>query len=102
LINGDAMRLEQVLLNYLSNAAKYAPGTNKIYLNVKVLPGDELEISVRDTGIGIDPREQVGLFKKFYRTRESANQYRGLGMGLYICAEIVKFHGGKYGVKSKP
>src|SRR5690606_16848172 len=40
LINGDAMRLEQVLLNYLSNAAKYAPGTNKIYLNVKVLPGD--------------------------------------------------------------
>jgi len=102
LISGDAMRLEQVLLNYLLNAAKYAPNSDKIYLEIKVLSEDELEISVRDTGIGIDPREQPGLFKKFYRTKESANKYRGLGMGLYICAEIIKFHGGKYGVRSEP
>ncbi len=97
---GDALRLEQVLLNYLSNAAKYSLDTDKIYVDAKLV-GGELEISVKDTGIGIEQHELANLFKKFYRIKQSATEYRGLGMGLYLCAEIIKFHGGKYGVASQ-
>ncbi|SFC34270.1 Signal transduction histidine kinase [Parapedobacter composti] len=100
-IRGDALRLEQVLLNYLSNAAKYSPETEKIYVNVAQSAGDMVKICVRDNGIGIEKEEQDKLFNKFYRTKQSSAKYRGLGMGLYLCAEIIKFHGGEYGVTSE-
>ncbi|MBK1438531.1 hybrid sensor histidine kinase/response regulator [Parapedobacter sp. ISTM3] len=100
-VRGDALRLEQVILNYLSNAAKYSPETEKIHLDACETPDNEIRISVKDHGIGIDKKEQVNLFTKFYRTKQSSAEYRGLGMGLYLCAEIVKFHGGKYGVESQ-
>lgn len=101
-VRADELRMEQVLFNYLSNAAKYSHDTDTIHLDIRLLPGEELEVRVTDTGIGIDEQEQALVFKKFYRTAQSSNQYRGLGMGLYICAEIIQHHGGRYGVDSRP
>lgn len=99
-LQGDILRLEQVLLNYLSNAAKYSAESEEICLDIRAAD-DEIEIAVTDKGIGIPEEEQGNLFKKFYRTKQSIAEYRGMGMGLYLCAEIVRFHGGKYGVKSQ-
>jgi two-component system sensor histidine kinase/response regulator len=99
-IYGDENRLEQVLLNYLSNAIKYAPQSDEVTLEVLLLPEQQLQINVTDQGIGISADRQQQLFEKFYRVEESSNRFQGLGMGLFICAEIIKRHQGTYGVKS--
>jgi signal transduction histidine kinase len=101
IITGDDMRLEQVLLNYLSNAIKYSQGSDKVYIHVETLPSKEIKVSVRDEGIGISKEDQANLFGKFYRVVQSSNKYQGLGMGLYICAEIIRSHNGSYGVESE-
>lgn len=101
-VYGDEIRLEQVILNYLSNAIKYSHDTDKVYVHADMLPGPHLQVSVKDTGIGISKEEQRQLFAKFYRVEQSSNKYQGLGMGLYICAEIIRRHNGTYGVESEP
>ena len=100
-IHGDDMRLEQVMLNYLSNAIKYSQGSDKVYIHVEMLPSMEIKVSVRDEGIGISKEDQAYLFGKFYRVVQSSNKYQGFGMGLYICAEIIRSHNGMYGVESE-
>lgn len=102
MIHGDNMRLEQVLLNYLSNAIKYSKGSDKVYIHVETLPGNEIRVSVKDDGIGISKEDQANLFEKFYRVAQSSNKYQGLGIGLYICSEIIRCHQGSYGVESEP
>ncbi len=97
----DEMRLEQVLLNYLSNAIKYSHDTDKVYIDISLEPEGNLGVTVKDTGIGIKAQDQLRLFEKFYRVPQSSNKYQGMGMGLYICAEIIRRHGGTYGVKSE-
>jgi len=101
-IYGDEMRLEQVLLNYLSNAIKYSKPQEKVYVHTEFRPEGMLHVSVRDTGIGISKEDQARLFEKFYRVSQSSNKYQGLGMGLYICAEIIRGHSGTYGLESEP
>lgn len=98
---GDENRLEQVLLNYLSNAIKYAPGSDEVKVEALLLPGQQLQVSVTDRGIGISADKQRQIFEKFYRVEENAGHFQGLGMGLFICAEIIKRHQGTYGVKSE-
>lgn len=102
ILHADEMRLEQVLFNYLSNAIKYSPDANRVYIDVTSEAGNSLKVSVRDTGIGISKADQLNLFEKFYRVAQSSNKYQGLGMGLYICAEIIRGHAGTYGVLSEP
>ncbi|MEQ7798239.1 hybrid sensor histidine kinase/response regulator [Pedobacter sp. ASV1-7] len=99
-IYADEMRIEQVIVNFLTNAIKYSPGTNEIQINVHVNDGD-LYLGVRDFGIGIVPELQQTVFEKFYRVEETAIHFQGLGIGLYISAEIINRHGGQIGVKSK-
>jgi len=101
-VMGDESRLEQVLQNYLSNAIKYAPDGNEVVVEVLLLPTDQIQVNVIDQGIGISTDRQRRLFEKFYRVEENSNRFQGLGMGLYICAEIVKRHQGTYGVESEP
>lgn len=101
IINGDEIRLEQVLVNLISNAVKYSPD-NK---NIEVITenrGDRLYVGVRDHGIGISEAEQKKLFRKFYRVEKSATQFQGLGIGLYICSEILVQHNAEFGVTSEP
>lgn len=99
-IFGDEMRIEQVIVNFLTNAIKYAPGTDKIELTVNV-NDEQLYLAVKDHGIGMLPEQLNHVFDKFYRVEETSQRFQGLGIGLYISAEIVKRHGGQIGVKSE-
>jgi len=100
-IFADENRVEQVLVNLVNNAVKYAPGASEIYLKAEKL-GDRVMISVRDLGPGILAEQLPHLFDRHYRADFSGMQYSGLGLGLYISAEIVKRHGGEIGVESTP
>jgi signal transduction histidine kinase len=99
---GDETRIEQVIINYLTNAVKYSPDNKEIHIETTVLPDGRLLVRVRDFGIGIRAEHQGNIFSKFYRVEESANRFQGLGIGLYICAEIIRRHEGEYGVESEP
>ena len=95
----DEMRIEQVIVNFLTNAIKYAPGTSDVHINI-AQQGDRVTVSVKDFGIGIHPDQQASVFDKFYRVEETAIHFQGLGIGLYISAEIIRRHGGTVGVNS--
>ncbi|OAQ40693.1 hybrid sensor histidine kinase/response regulator [Pedobacter psychrophilus] len=101
LLNIDEHRIEQVLLNYLTNALKYSPNNQTITIIREDLE-NELLIKVKDNGIGIPEEKQQKVFSKFYRVEETSLKFQGLGIGLYICADIIKKHHGRYGVKSEP
>lgn len=98
-INGDAFRIEQILINFFTNAIKYSPGAEKVILHTAI-EKDHIYIGVQDFGIGIPHHKKKNVFTKFYRVEESSVQFQGLGIGLYICAEIIKQHQGTYGVES--
>jgi len=99
MVYGDEIRLEQVLVNFLTNAYKYAAGTEKVIVDCAVV-GDAVKISVIDFGIGIPAEKQRDVFEKFYRVEETSFDFQGLGIGLYICAEIIRSHQGTIGVES--
>ncbi|WP_333863482.1 hybrid sensor histidine kinase/response regulator [Sphingobacterium sp.] len=99
LVYGDEIRLEQVLVNFLTNAYKYAAGTEKVIVDCRIV-GDSVKISVTDFGIGIPAEKQADVFEKFYRVEETSFDFQGLGIGLYICAEIIRSHQGTIAVES--
>jgi len=101
-IYGDEMRIEQVIINFLTNAVKYSPDVKDIQLEAAVDPAGSVSVRVKDYGIGIRKEHQSDIFSKFYRVEESAGRFQGLGIGLYICAEIIRRHEGAYGVESEP
>jgi signal transduction histidine kinase len=98
-IFADEMRIEQVIVNFLTNAIKYSPGTTEVHISAAV-KGDRLVVAVRDFGIGIHPDQQKSVFDKFFRVEETAIHFQGLGIGLYISAEIIRRHEGIVGVNS--
>ncbi|MFD2555427.1 ATP-binding response regulator [Sphingobacterium tabacisoli] len=100
-VNADIIRIEQVLINFLTNAIKYSPGAEKVVVRTEIKEGHAY-IAVRDFGIGIPKDKQEHVFSKFYRVEESSVKFQGLGIGLYICAEIIRQHNGGYGVDSIP
>lgn len=100
LVPFDAVRIEQVLINFLTNAIKYSPKNNQVIVSTFV-DDHEVKISVTDFGIGIPEFKQHAVFHKFYRVEESSLQFQGMGIGLYICSEIIKQHKGKIGLSSK-
>jgi len=97
---GDDMRLEQVLINYLSNAIKYSPDCKDVYVTTTVNEG-KLQVAVKDFGIGIPIENQKKIFDKFYRAEDTSNRFQGLGIGLYICSEIISRHNGTFNVESE-
>ena len=100
-ITADEHRVDQVVVNMVNNAVKYAPNSKQIFFKVEK-GGDMARISVRDTGPGIAPDKLEHLFERYYRTDASGYQNSGLGLGLYISAEIIRKHGGDIGVDSEP
>ncbi|OVE56281.1 MULTISPECIES: ATP-binding protein [Chryseobacterium] len=102
LIPLDAIRIEQVLINFLTNAIKYSPQNNQVIVTTFVDEEEqEVRVSVTDFGIGIPDFKQEAVFNKFYRVEESSLQFQGMGIGLFICSEIIKQHHGNIGVSSK-
>lgn len=97
---GDEIRIEQVLINYLTNAIKYAPNTDRIIVHTEK-NDHQVKVSVTDFGIGIPEHKQKNIFGKFYRVEESSVRFQGLGIGLYICSEIIKQHNGTVGIQSE-
>jgi two-component system OmpR family sensor kinase len=102
MVDGDPVRLEQVLLNLLNNAHEHAPDTSVIDVTLRAVD-DAVELEVRDYGPGIPPEEVGQLFSSFYQvTRAQPAAGQGLGIGLFIAHEIVTGHGGTIGVESTP
>ncbi|MGN6495476.1 MAG: PAS domain S-box protein [Agriterribacter sp.] len=99
IIHADRERIRQVLINLLSNAIKYASGTGNILVQSNV-QDNELIISVKDNGAGIEEAEQQKIFEQFFRSN-GANNVSGLGLGLFISSTIIKEHGGRIWVKSR-
>ncbi len=99
LVFADKNRIEQVLINLINNALKYAPDSKLIKLKA-VKDGENVKITVSDFGIGIDEENIPFVFDRFFRV-ESSKSFTGLGLGLYISAEIVKRHQGEIGIDSE-
>ena len=100
IVNADRNRLEQVLVNLISNAVKYSSGADKVLIRVEKLDED-VKISITDFGIGIPQNKIPLIFDRFYRVDEKSQRYAGLGLGLYISAEIVRRHNGHINIESK-
>ena len=98
IIEGDKERLGQVITNLLSNAIKYSPYADRVIVS-SVMESGYLKVCVQDFGIGIPLAEQSKLFSRFFRVMN--NSYPGLGLGLYICNEIIKRHSGSMEFKSE-
>lgn len=96
----DQHRVEQVIVNFVNNAVKYAPNSKEIFLKVEN-SGDFARLAVRDNGPGIPADKLPHLFERYFRADESGAQVSGLGLGLYISSDIITRHGGKIGVESK-
>jgi signal transduction histidine kinase len=102
LVNGDHDRITQILINLLDNAFHYTPTGGQIIVGTH-LAGEEVEISVSDSGIGISQENQEKIFDRFYRSDEAVvQQIPGTGLGLAIVQSLVEMHGGEISVSSKP
>jgi two-component system CheB/CheR fusion protein len=99
-VEGNADRLEQVVMNLVGNAVKYSPG-NKTILIRAISRNNEVYVSVKDFGIGLQEEDKKLIFDRFYRVNSSKHISGGLGMGLYISSEIIKAHKGKIEVDSQ-
>ena len=93
LVSADEVLLEQVLVNILDNAAKYAPAGSTIALAARPT-GARMELSITDSGPGIPPAEQARVFDMFYRVIEGDRQRAGTGLGLAICKGLTEAMGG--------
>src|SRR5262249_29380207 len=94
-IQGDADRLEQVISNLLDNAIKYSPDGGAVTVELGRV-GDEIRVAVRDQGIGLPADATESIFRPFGRApNASMRNLPGMGLGLYICRNIVERHSGR-------
>jgi len=100
-IDGDRDRIQQVLINLLSNAIKYSPEADRVEININNNK-DYLQVEVKDYGIGIPKSDHQKIFGRFYRVEDKATKFQGLGIGLFISAEIIQRHNGDIWVDSSP
>lgn len=99
-VYADEQRIDQVVINFVNNAIKYAPDSKTMHINI-AQQGGNARVSVTDTGPGIPPQQLPYLFDRYYRVSHEGKLYTGLGLGLYISSEIIKKHGGEIGVVSE-
>jgi two-component system sensor histidine kinase VicK len=100
-ILGDKDRIEQVIVNILSNAIKYTPENGKIEVSLSV-EEDNILVHVKDNGIGIPKEDLPRLFERFYRVDKARSRMLGgTGLGLSIARQIVEAHGGKIRIQSE-
>lgn len=105
-VNGDAIRLRQVLNNLISNAFKFTPGGGEVCLYVEETVSDakkaEFCFRVMDNGVGISPENQKRIFEVFEQVGANSSRSQGTGLGLPISQNIVHMMGGELSVKSEP
>jgi PAS domain S-box-containing protein len=100
-VKGDKHRLDQVISNLLSNAAKYSPRADTIEVTAEA-DEHKVTIAVKDFGMGIEVSHLPRIFDRFYRAENALHSVTGLGLGLYISSEIVKRHDGRIWAESEP
>ena len=101
-ITADATRIEQVLINLLTNAAKYTEDGGRITIAAEVR-GEEVVVRVRDTGVGIAPEMLPRIFNTFTQVEHSRSRSEGgLGIGLTLVRRLVELHGGTVSAASEP
>lgn len=103
LVRGDLDRVTQILTNLLDNAFNYTPVGGSITIRARWLADKRLvQVSVRDTGIGISPEDQIRILERFYRAEHpEVQEVSGTGLGLAIVHQLVEMHGGKLTVYSE-
>ena len=101
-VEADRDRIGQVLINFITNAIKYSPESRHIEIHIIEAGQDNVGVSVRDKGIGIDEKYHKNIFKRFYRIGGvNEETYSGFGIGLYLANEIIERHNGSIEVKSR-
>lgn len=101
-VPADPDRLEQVLVNLIHNAIKFTPAGGRITVAAAPKNGNGVEISVKDTGVGISPEDLPRIFERFYKVDKARTGGGGTGLGLAIAKHIVQAHGGEIRAESSP
>lgn len=101
IVRGDGQRLEQVVLNLMTNATKFTPKGGSITLRARKRDNG-LVIEVQDNGMGIPKEEQAKLFQPYSRLSADRQRHPGLGLGLALAKQVVELHGGQIWVDSEP
>jgi signal transduction histidine kinase len=101
-IEADPLRLEQVLVNLLSNASKYGPVQQTIELTIDAAQQGMLHVAVADRGPGIPPAAKPNLFRRFVHLDTKTGSQYGVGLGLSLVKAIIEEHGGQVGVQDRP
>jgi CheY-like chemotaxis protein len=104
-ITADENRVTQIIINLIENAFKFTPSDGKVTVKIQEVPGrdDFVQVSVNDTGRGIPKGEQDCIFDRLYQIKTGdATSGHGIGLGLYLCRELVWLHGGVIWVNSEP
>lgn len=99
-VMADKTRLKQVLLNFLSNAFKYNKPDGNVTIRIENITPDSVRLIVQDTGIGITPERQLGMFEAFNRLGAERLQIEGTGIGLVISKRVIEAMGGRIGFES--
>ena len=102
IVEGDAVRLEQIFMNLLNNAARYTPNGGHVWVTALQEDNSAVVVSVRDNGIGIPPEMLPRLFEMFVQERRGGmGTQEGLGIGLCLVDRLVKMHGGTVEARSE-
>jgi PAS domain S-box-containing protein len=99
----DPNRMTQVITNLLNNAIKYTPPGGEVMIEAggRAAEPDLIQVSVHDTGCGVPKHEQARIFDRLYQVKTGdATTEQGVGLGLYLCRELVQLHGGRIWVES--
>ena len=97
----DSVRINQVLSNILDNAVKYSPEGRIVEVSTET-DEKQINISIKDQGVGMTNEEIEQIFHRFYRAQSMSAVTQGLGLGMCIVKRIVEDHGGKIYVTSRP
>ena len=100
-IEADGRKLRQVLFNLLANAVRFTPPGGAIEVRAR-RRGEEVEIAVADTGVGIDPADHERIFGEFEQAGTAADRSEGTGLGLALARRLVALHGGRILLRSAP
>jgi signal transduction histidine kinase len=101
-VRGDAAQLTQVLINFLTNAAKYSPNNATLEVIISQPGANVLRVAVLDEGPGIAADARTEIFRRFVRHHDNEREQYGVGLGLYVAKSAILAHGGRIDVADRP